>query len=173
MTLAVRRMALMPTAPIATDARGDSLIEIVRTDSAGLSEASARTPCPLALVVVVDGHSGRVLFGLNRWRRSFELPGGMVENDESCKSAASRELQEETGITVPQPRLLGYAYFGLTSPPRKELGAIFFARVFDGVATPSDELVELAWRVPLTASDSPVSHLDDVIAAWALEATAS
>ncbi|WP_166983527.1 NUDIX domain-containing protein [Paramicrobacterium fandaimingii] len=162
----------MPAAPIATDARGDSLIEIVRTDSAGLSEASARTPCPLALVVVADGHSGRVLFGLNWWRRSFELPGGMVEDDESFESAASRELQEETGINVPQPLLVGYAYFGLTTPPREELGAIFFARVFDAVATPSDELVELAWRVPLTASDTPVSHLDDVIAAWALTVVA-
>lgn len=166
-------MALMPTAPIATDARGDSLIEVVRTDSAGLNEASARTPCPLALVVVVDGHSDRVLFGLNRWRRSLELPGGMVENDEPFESAASRELQEETGITVPQPLLLGYAYFELTAPPREELGAIFFARVTDAIATPSDELVEMAWRVPLTASDSPVSHLDDVIAAWALDAVAS
>lgn len=173
MTLVACKIALMSTAPIAIDAHGNSLIEVVRTDSAGLSEASARTPCPLALVVVIDGHSDLVLFGLNRWRRSFELPGGMVERDEPIEGAASRELQEETGIYVPQPRLVGYAHFALTCPEREELGAIFLARVTDAVPMPSDELVELAWRVPLTASETSVSHLDDVIAAWALDAAVS
>jgi ADP-ribose pyrophosphatase len=40
-------------------------------------------------------------------RVSLEIPGGMIDGDESPTAAAARELREETGFEAPDMRLLG------------------------------------------------------------------
>src|SRR4051794_9433749 len=85
------------SAPIAVDEHGQALVafeygpELIGSERGGV-------PCPLALVVVVVDEE--VLLGLNRWRRSWELPGGMLEAAESPRQAATRELLEETGVAL-------------------------------------------------------------------------
>jgi len=64
---------------------------------------------------------------INQWA----LPGGLVHNEESLEEAVSRELQEETGVTInyleqlytfgtpnrdPRNRVVSVAYFGLVRP---------------------------------------------------------
>lgn len=64
---------------------------------------------------------------INQWA----LPGGLVLNEESLEEAVSRELQEETGVTInyleqlytfgtpnrdPRNRVVSVAYFGLVRP---------------------------------------------------------
>jgi 8-oxo-dGTP diphosphatase len=131
-----------------------------------LDAAAAITPCPLALVVLVDITTGDVLFGLNTWRREYELPGGIVESGESFVDAARRELEEETGIRIDTPNLIGYARFTLTTPSRDELGAVYFAKVVNEQAAASDEMQQFVWRKPLSESDLEISALDDAIADW-------
>ncbi|MCK8468749.1 GNAT family N-acetyltransferase [Microbacterium sp. KSW4-16] len=81
--------------PIATDRRGNHLVSVELATPEGLNAAAAQTPCPLALVVLVDSTTGHVLFGMNTWRREYELPGGIVESGETFFEAAQRELDEE------------------------------------------------------------------------------
>lgn len=40
--------------------------------------------------------NGKFLFGYNKWRKQWELPAGGIENGESARKAAERELFEET-----------------------------------------------------------------------------
>jgi 8-oxo-dGTP diphosphatase len=156
------------TTPLATDLQGNTLIDLAIASIDQLEEAARHTPCPLSLVVLVDESTGGVLFGRNRWRQEYELPGGMVEEGESYFDAARRELEEESTIRVGDLELIGFARFSLVNPLREELGAIYFARVTDQSPQDSNELDAFVWRRPLSASTLAISPLDDTIAHWSV-----
>ncbi|AXI80890.1 NUDIX domain-containing protein [Peterkaempfera bronchialis] len=67
----------------------------------------ALLPAPMvAATVLLTDTAGRVLVLDPRDKRHLELPGGMVEAQESPGQAAARELAEELGLAVPVGRLL-------------------------------------------------------------------
>lgn len=154
--------------PIAIDHRGNRLVAVTAATSSELEAVTALTPCPLALVVLVDSVTGHVLFGLNTWRREYELPGGIVEQTEEFIEAARRELEEETGIHIEALALVGYAQFALTNPIRAELGAIYRAEASGKQASASDEMEHFLWRSPLSETEHAIAALDDAIADWAV-----
>ncbi|MFE0348796.1 NUDIX hydrolase [Streptomyces griseoluteus] len=62
----------------------------------------------------------------DRYRQCWELPGGRIEQDESPRQAAGRELWEESGQEPDAPsRLVGYARFVLAPDRRAEHLAVF------------------------------------------------
>ena len=59
-------------------------------------------------------HDGTRLLLQNRVKadwRGYTLPGGHVEKGESFVQAVTREMSEETGLTVHAPRLCGIKQF--------------------------------------------------------------
>jgi 8-oxo-dGTP diphosphatase len=100
--------------------------------------------------VLLRDAAGRVLLVEPAYKDDWELPGGVVEAEESPYDAAVRELKEELGLAVPPGRLLVVDWV----PPRagRTEGVMF---VFDGgvlsttaaagIRLPVEELRSWAW----------------------------
>lgn len=72
---------------------------------------------------------GRLLILRTTYRQHWEIPGGIVERDESPRDAALREIREEIGLdlAVSRLRLVGLEYL---APGKVATEALMF--VFDG-----------------------------------------
>lgn len=81
----------------------------------------------MAAGVLFRSADGRVLLVEPSYKPNWEIPGGVVEADESPWDGAARELAEELGLTRPLGRLLVLDYVR-TQEHRPE-GMVF---VFDG-----------------------------------------
>lgn len=70
------------------------------------------------------------------YKNFWALPGGFLEENETCENAALRELQEETGLEInsvsltgvyskpdrdPRTRVISVAYFALFAKPSKDV----------------------------------------------------
>ena len=115
---------------------------------------------------------GRVLLGrrgVNPGKGAWYIPSGFVEYGEPPEVAAQREVLEETGVQVRITHLLGVWFFDGT-PGGKAGIAIFYYGVpeGDGVATPADDVVEVAWCAP-DGLPSPIAFPihTEILQAWA------
>ena len=152
----------MPQLPL-DDASGNSLTAIELLGAASLDDLEPDVPCPLSLVVVEV--EGRVLMGLNAWRKEWELPGGIIEAGESPAVAALRELAEETGIAVASAPLVARVSFVLGPTRRREYAAVYSV-VLAALPelTPNDELTDFVWWDPHADVLEAMSPLDAEIA---------
>ncbi|MFJ7493325.1 NUDIX hydrolase [Streptomyces sp. NPDC097727] len=106
---------------LAVDDLGNAL-----TSFDGGREGAPPGDAPLPLASVAPWHRRRVLMVLDRFSQSWELSGGRIEQGESPRQAAVRELLEESG-QVPDGKLRFVGHAGFTPAPdrRAEYGALF------------------------------------------------
>lgn len=81
--------------------------------------------------------NGEVLLLKPSYKSTWEIVGGIVENDESPKSACEREISEEIGLDIRVERLLVVDYNDYPDEPDKTESLMF---IFDG-GTLSDEAI--------------------------------
>ena len=56
--------------------------------------------------VIVRSNNGNVLLAKSSYKKSWQMPGGGVENGESPEEAAVREAREELGLAIPLESLI-------------------------------------------------------------------
>lgn len=69
--------------------------------------------------------------------KGYTLPGGHVEKDESIVDAVVREMKEETGLTIINPRLCGIKQFPIDNG--RYLFFLFKTDAFEGELSSSEE----------------------------------
>ncbi|MBD2868257.1 NUDIX domain-containing protein [Paenibacillus arenilitoris] len=116
-------------------------------------------------IAVIDG-LGRVLLVHQTYgKRSWALPGGMVEEGESAWDAALRELKEEAGISAVGMELSGL-YF---QPHKNRYIYTFKSFAYEGdIAVDQDEIDEYGFfdvaDLPRPISSFTVERIKDALA---------
>jgi 8-oxo-dGTP diphosphatase len=101
----------------------------------------------LASGCILRDHSDRILLVKPTYKPGWEIPGGMVEANESPMQACLREAREEIGLEVNLGRLLCVDYVGVEIAPLERLMFVFDAGIISDleiarIVLPPDELSE-------------------------------
>jgi ADP-ribose pyrophosphatase YjhB (NUDIX family) len=102
----------------------------------------------------------------DRFRQRWELPGGRIEEGESLRQAATRELLEESGQEPSGPlQFIGYARLVLAPDRRVEYAALFAGCITDvrGFRA-NEEIAAIRWWDLREALPGGVQPLDAYLA---------
>lgn len=104
-----------------------------------MSAGSPRHSVSVAAAVI--NAQGQVLAVRRRDNGQWEPPGGVLELDEGVEEGLIREVHEETGIAVRNPRLTGL----YKNMPRGIVALVFRCDLWEGTAEPTPEAREVRW----------------------------
>ena len=109
----------------------------------------------MAADCLITDHANRLLVLKPSYKQTWDLPGGVVERDESPRLAAQREVREETGLLVEPGSLLAVDWIPQTGD-FTELVAFLFD---GGVLAPAD--IDRIMLQPTEATSSRFVTLDE------------
>lgn len=103
-----------------------------------------RNPLPAVCCILTRNHTDLLLArrANEPCRGEWAFPGGFIEMDETTEQALTREMQEETGVHIREPRLIGVStqqsqYYGAVTV----LG--YAVQEWDGTFEPNSDVAEL------------------------------
>jgi 8-oxo-dGTP diphosphatase len=95
----------------------------------------------VSVAAVVVDEQNRALVIQRRDNGAWQLPGGVLELDETIEDGVRREVREETGADIHIIRLTGI-YKNMSAGV---VALVFRARLIGGVLTPTDEASTVEW----------------------------
>lgn len=118
------------------------------------------------LCLIQDGEKILLQNRVKKDWKGYTLPGGHIETGESFVDAVKREMKEETGLNIQNPKLVGIKQF----PFKNEEGVdcryivlLFKAEEFKGEVVSSSE-GEMTWvRYDQLSSMNTVDDLEDLL----------
>lgn len=88
-------------------------------------ESELKNFSPLTHALTVVKKEDKFLLVYDKWKEQWELPGGMIEENESARDCIIRELREETNQQVKDLSFRGIIKFQLQPDDRIEYGALY------------------------------------------------
>jgi 8-oxo-dGTP diphosphatase len=123
------------------------------------------------LCYIKDKKSGKTLM-LHRVKKENDMHegkwnglGGKIEDGESPEQCVIREVKEESGLTIKQPKLKGFITFPAFDNIEDWYVFVFTADDFSGVLIDSDEGI-LEWIPDEKVTDLPLWEGDKVFLPW-------
>jgi 8-oxo-dGTP pyrophosphatase MutT (NUDIX family) len=95
----------------------------------------------VSVAAVVTDESGRILVIQRRDNGEWQIPGGVLELEESIPAGVAREVEEETGLLVEPERLTG-VYKNIRVGV---VALVFRSRLVGGMAAPTEESASVDW----------------------------
>ena len=119
-------------------------------------------PNAASVAIVRDGKVLLIKRAYAPYQHLWTLPGGRIEPGESIEQCAIREVTEEVGLTIRNPRPVLVQSLGRDGTFRL---AVFATGDFTGQVRASDEVADHKWLAPsaLPAQRTTTPH-DDVLA---------
>lgn len=98
----------------------------------------------VSVAAVITNDDGNVLVIKRRDNGAWQLPGGVLELNETIDDGVIREVREETGVQIKPIRLTGiYKNMNLGV-----VALVLRAELISGQPQPTDESAEVAWWTP-------------------------
>lgn len=120
------------------------------------------SPNAASVAIVRDGKVLLIKRAYAPYQHLWTLPGGRAEPGETIEQCAIREVSEELGLVIRNPRPVLVQALGRDGEFRL---AVFATRDFSGQIRPSDEIADHKWLSPDTLPAlRTTSRLDDVLA---------
>lgn len=116
----------------------------------------------VSVAAVITDSAGRILVVQRRDTGTWEIPGGILELNESMHAGMRREVEEETGLIVEPDRLTG-VYKNL------RLGVValvFRAHILIGEPRPTEESAAVDWWT----ADDVTARMSETFAVRVLDA---
>lgn len=112
--------------PIITNRRGDVFEHFYEVSEDEI--LTLKLDDPLAFALVIAKYEENFLLLYNKGRQEWEIPGGMIEEGESCRDCAIRELLEETNQRPERITFNGLMKLNLHNG-KTEYGALYSVRM--------------------------------------------
>lgn len=120
------------------------------------------TPNAASVAIVREGKVLLIKRAYAPYQHLWTLPGGRIEPGETIEQCAIREISEEVGLTIRNPRPVLVQNLGRDGTFRL---AVFATRDFSGMLRASDEVADHKWMDPSALiALRTTSRLDDVLA---------
>lgn len=120
------------------------------------------TPNAASVAIVREGKVLLIKRAYAPYQHLWTLPGGRIEPGETIEQCAIREISEEVGLTIRNPRPVLVQNLGRDGTFRL---AVFATRDFSGMLRASDEIADHKWMDPSALiALRTTSRLDDVLA---------
>ncbi len=116
----------------------------------------------VSVAAVVTDDEGRVLVIQRRDNGKWQIPGGILELDESPQAGARREVLEETGVQIDPYRLTGVYKNNAVGV----VALVFRGVVIGGQAGPTEESAAVEWWEPARVE----AEMDEMFAIRVLDA---
>ncbi|MFD0679635.1 MULTISPECIES: NUDIX domain-containing protein [unclassified Paenibacillus] len=142
--------------PICINRRGDIFEQFIEIPEEQIESCSLQYPLTHALIVARSVNGFLLLY--NTWKKHWELAGGMLEEGESLRECALREMLEETNQIPDKIQFMGLMKFVLASG-RTEYGGLYCA--FIEKERPFEENAE-AKEIVFWDQAAPIGYIDEI-----------